>query len=141
MTSHSHESKWRINETKKNKPRSRNIELYGWQIQWYKSHFVTVNVKILPTLHLPLIIALTNKRIIRSILLVSLGFYFHFFSTFFYLGYTENNIRIHLESYLIRQRTIECSYFNFPLVCFALWKCCHCVQHFSILAVQKNKGK
>lgn len=29
--------------------RNRNIELYGWCIQWHKSHFVTVNVKILPT--------------------------------------------------------------------------------------------
>lgn len=54
-------------DTKNVNSQRQNIELYGWQIQWHKSHFVTVNVKILPTtpspfaMHLPLIIAFTNK--------------------------------------------------------------------------------
>lgn len=38
-----------------------NIELYEWYIQWHKSHFVTVNVKILPTTLSPYASAINNR--------------------------------------------------------------------------------
>lgn len=84
--------------------------------------------------HFPLIIAVIRALDnLRSILLV----FSHFFSLFVVSPadlmpgswkHEKHNTQPNLWTVSISN--LQC--FNFPLVCFALWKRCHCVQHVSI---------